>query len=66
MLTKQNPAIKKIAYENKKLKSQLDKHASEIFYLKAILKNHQIILTKINQQAELIAALNSVKKTRKK
>lgn len=66
MLTKPNPAIKKLVAENKKLQSRLTQHASEISNLKSILANHQEIMVKIKQQSELIAALNPVKKTRKK
>ncbi len=66
MLTKQNPAIKKLVSENKKLQSRLTQHASEISNLKEILANHQEIMVKIKQQSELIAALTPVKKTRKK
>ena len=66
MLTKQNPAIKKLVSENKKLQSRLTQHASEISNLKEILANHQEIMVKIKQQSELIAALKPVKKTRKK
>lgn len=66
MLTKQNPAIKKLVSENKKLQSRLTQHASEISNLKEILANHQEIMVKIKQQSELIAALTPVKKSRKK
>lgn len=66
MLTKQNPAIKKLVSENKKLQSRLTQHASEISNLKEILANHQEIMVKIKQQSELIAALTPAKKSRKK
>lgn len=66
MLTKQNPAIKKLVSENKKLKAQLNKQSSEISELKAMMATliKQQAETS-RQQAELISALKP-KTSRKK
>ncbi len=60
VVSKPDPAIKKLAAENKKLKAQLNKQSGEISELKAMMA------TMIKQQADLIAALTPQKKTRKK